>query len=328
MPLVKIKKVKVIMKKMNKKSIQRFLIVCDVALIIIYSLVFHLSRPVETTKVINVPQGSITQIVTYLGKQNFNLSTTLDKYLLFFIGKPQYGWIDIGQTKLSRGDFLYKLANSKAAMNTITLVPGETIDVFLYQIAQKYSLSYNKLMQSYLSISPIRDGFVVPETYHIPMGIEEKHLIRYLMKYAQNYHESFSIKLFREYNSKSWFRYLIIASIIQKESANIEEMPIVSSVIYNRLKKRMKLQMDGTLNYGKYSHIKVTSKRIKEDKSKYNTYKFVGLPENPVSSVEKDAIIAAIFPKKTDYLYFVKSKNGKHLFSKTYKQHLKNIKRN
>ncbi len=85
--------------------------------------------------------------------------------------------------------------------------------------------------------------------------------------------------------------------------------------------------MDGTLNYGKFSHIKVTSQRIKEDKSKYNTYKNRGLPPYPVSSVSNEAIFAAIFPSKTKYFYFVKSKKGEHVFAKTYKEHLRNIKK-
>ena len=106
-------------------------------------------------------------------------------------------------------------------------------------------------------------------------------------------------------------------------------MPIVSSVIHNRLRRGMKLQMDGTLNYGKYSHIEVTAKRIKEDNTSYNTYKNRGLPKNPVSAVSLDAIKAAIFPVKSKYLYFVKdNKTGLHKFSKSYKQHINNIKAN
>ena len=281
----------------------------------------------NTTKVTYIPQGSISQIITYLEQKEFSLSPSFDKYMLFFIGQPQSGWIDIGETKLSRGDFLYKLANSKAAINDITLIPGETIDVFLYQISNQYKLSYKKLMKYYLKYSPIRDGLIVPESYHIPMGIEERHLVLYLINFAWKNHKETSMKIFGEFDKKSWYKYLVIASIIQKEAANKEEMSLVSSVIYNRLKKGMKLQMDGTLNYGKFSHIKVTPQRIKEDKSKYNTYRNRGLPPYPVSSVSKEAIFAAIFPKKTSYLYFVKSQNGGHNFAKTYKEHIKNIKR-
>jgi UPF0755 protein len=116
-----------------------------------------------------------------------------------------------------------------------------------------------------------------------------------------------------------------MASVIQKEAANKEEMPIVASVINNRLKKGMKLQMDGTLNYGPYSHHKITAKRIRQDKSRYNTYMYKGLPPLPVCNVELSAIRAAIFPAKTDYLYFMKSKNGTHDFSRYYSTHLDNI---
>ncbi|NOR56369.1 MAG: aminodeoxychorismate lyase, partial [Sulfurovum sp.] len=113
--------------------------------------------------------------------------------------------------------------------------------------------------------------------------------------------------------------------IIQKEAASEEEMPLVSSVIYNRLNKGMRLQMDGTLNYGKYSHMKVTPERIKNDETKFNTYKHKGLPSSPIGAVSLSAILAAIKPAKTDYLYFMKNKEGVHDFSKSYKTHRKNI---
>lgn len=278
-----------------------------------------------STEVVYIPQGSIAQIITYLDEKNFDLAPNIDKYLLYIIGQPQSGWIDVGENNLTIGDFLYKLTNAKAAMRSLTLVPGETIDIFLLETAQEFSLSYDALMKNYLEFSPLRDGFIVPETYKVPMGIEEKHLIHYLVSYAMDYHEKTSLKIFGKFNKESWYKYLIIASIIQKEAANDQEMELVSSVIYNRLKSGMLLQMDGTLNYGKYSHVKVTSQRIKEDKSKYNTYKESGLPPVPISSVKREAIIAAIFPKKTNYKYFVKSREGGHIFSATYAEHIKNI---
>jgi UPF0755 protein len=113
--------------------------------------------------------------------------------------------------------------------------------------------------------------------------------------------------------------------VIQKEAANNEEMPIVASVINNRLKKEMALQMDGTLNYGKYSHIKVTPKRIREDKSSFNTYRNKGLPSSPVCSVSLEAINAVLHPQETNYLYFMKNKSGVHDFTHSYKEHLRNI---
>ena len=117
----------------------------------------------------------------------------------------------------------------------------------------------------------------------------------------------------------------IKASVIQKEAASVSDMPFVSSVIDNRIKKGMRLQMDGTLNYGEYSHQKVTARRIRTDKTPYNTYKNKGLPVYPVCNVSKDAIHAAINPKDTDYLYFVRGKNGEHVYSCYFSTHHQNI---
>ena len=102
-------------------------------------------------------------------------------------------------------------------------------------------------------------------------------------------------------------------------------MPLVASVIFNRLKKKMRLQMDGALNYGEYSNTRITSRRIKSDTSAFNTYKRRGLPPHPVSIVSTEAILAALFPTKSNYLYFVKNKKGTHTFSETYRSHVNAI---
>ena len=226
----------------------------------------------------------------------------------------------------TKADFLYKLTTAKAALHNITLLPGETTEIFLQQLANQLSLDIHELKFQYKKQAPFKEGSFVPETYSIPLGIRESTLIKLLLKVSLLNMKQMSKKIFGTYNEKKWLHYVTIASIIQKESANIKEMPIVSSVIYNRLKKRMPLQMDGTLNYGKYSHIKITPKRIREDKSTYNTYKHRGLPAYPVCNVSFHAIRAAIFPAKTSYLYFMRSKNGTHDFEKTFSQHNKNVK--
>jgi UPF0755 protein len=240
-----------------------------------------------------------------------------DKYILFFIGKPQSGWIDLKHTKMTKFDFLYRLAHSKAALKKITIIPGET-DYFIYkQIAKKMGFKY-------LRCNNIPQSFIYPDTYYLPYGFSKQEVCNYLYKISLKKHKSLSKRIFGYWNFKKYYHYLIIASIIQKEAKN--DYKLVSSVIYNRLKKHMKLQMDGTLNYGKYSHIKITPQRIKTDNTKYNTYKYYGLPLKPICVVSQKAIIAAIFPAKTNYLYFVRVK-GKHKFTKSYNEHLKNVKK-
>ncbi len=231
----------------------------------------------------------------------------------------------MGSTQMSHGDFLYKLTTAKAAMKSVTLIPGETTYGFSQQLAQELGLNTELLYKYFKEIGYFEEGSLVPDTYQLPIGIDEKRTAIHLLRSSYRRHKAWSEKIFGEYNKKKWQKYLVIASVIQKEAANKEEMPLVASVIYNRLKKGMKLQMDGTLNYGEFSHQKITPRRIRQDSSKYNTYMYRGLPPFPVCNVELSAIKAAIFPAKTEYLYFMKNKNGTHNFSRYYSTHLHNI---
>jgi len=287
---------------------------------------YYLNKPIITPKVIYIQQGSINQIIAQMKANNYDLNK-LDSIMLRFIGAPQSGWINIGTEVNTKADFLYKLTTAKAALQNVTLIPGETTYIFLRQLAKNLHLNIKTLEQEFKKQSPIQEGVFVPDTYKMPIGITESRLIELLLKVSLYKMKAFSKKIFGTYNEKKWFHYVSIASIIQKESANVSEMPIVSSVIYNRLRKGMKLQMDGTLNYGKYSHLRITAKRIREDKSSFNTYKNRGVPSIPVCNVSFDAIRAAIFPAKTNYLYFMKNKGNTHDFSCNYSTHMYNVRR-
>jgi UPF0755 protein len=309
---------------MNSKRLKIIKYVFEIAFIISLSIIFYLLKPIYTPKVLYIPSGSTGKIIAQLKSENLDVSL-MDMFLLRLIGSPQSGWIDIKSNKNTRADFLYKLTRAKAALQNVTLIPGETTYVFFEQLSKELDLNASLLHKEFLKASPVEEGAFLPETYKIPRGITEKSLVNLLLNIAKQRHQEFSLRVFGTYNERKWFRYVAIASVIQTESANVKEMPLVSSVIYNRLKKGMPLQMDGTLNYGKYSHLRVTPKRIREDTSLYNTYKNKGVPKIPVCNVSFDAIKAAIFPAQTEYLYFMKNKKGTHDFSCNYSTHLKNI---
>jgi UPF0755 protein len=304
-------------------------VLLDLLFISLLAISFYFSRPVYlSSSVLFIPQGNTKSIVSYLNKSDVDINK-FDYYLLHFIGYPQSGWIDLQTTAMPKIDFLIKLTTSKAAIKDLVLIPGETNYFFLKQISSKFGLEYKKLYVYLNQYAYKLEGSVIADTYSFPLGISEKHIMYSLIQQSNDRYKKLSNKIFGSYNKAQWYRYVIIASIIQKESASIKEMPMVSSVIYNRLKKNMALQMDGTLNYGKYSHQKITSKRIKGDTSIYNTYKNKGLPSQPVCSVSIDAVKSAIFPASTNYLYFMLHKNGdKHIFTNSYKQHRKNVKQN
>ena len=283
--------------------------------------------PIKTTQTVTLPKGSITKTINHLNMQGYDLNK-FDAYIMdYLLKQPKSGTLTIGEESMSRIGFLQKLSSAKEAVNIITLIPGETRPLFLADIAKTQNLDLEVLERQYSTFSSYKEAGIIPDTYHITKNSSEESIIKTLVEQSEKRYKKIAIETFKKYDKKEWLRVLTIASIVQKESANNEEMPIVASVIYNRLKIDMALQMDGTLNYGKYSHVKVTPKRIKTDTSGFNTYAHKGLPPYPVCSVSIDAINATLNPKKTKYLYFMRNKSGVHDFTHSYNQHLKNINR-
>ncbi len=119
-----------------------------------------------------------------------------------------------------------------------------------------------------------------------------------------------------------------IASLIEEEAKVSDERPHVAAVIYNRLKKKMPLQLDSTLQYALNKYGQRLLYEDREVDSPYNTYKHAGLPPGPISSPGVDALRAALHPSDEPYLYFVSNADGKtHTFSATEKEHLKAVAR-
>jgi UPF0755 protein len=115
-----------------------------------------------------------------------------------------------------------------------------------------------------------------------------------------------------------------LASLIEKETAQAEERPLVSSVFHNRLEKRMRLQCDPTIIFALAMRSRyrgfITRKDLELD-SRYNTYVYGGLPPGPIANPGEDSLRAALFPDRTDYLFFVSMNNGRHTFSTNLQEH-------
>lgn len=295
-----------------------------IILVMITSLMGYLFSGVTSPKIVYIPQGSVFKSIAHLQKQGVNLHY-IDAFVLRAIGHPQQGWIDLREEKMSRIDYLRRLTTAKAATREITLIPGETTVVFLRQLSDVLSLNEDKLMNAYKRHAPYPEGNFVPDTYSIPNERDEEALVVYLLKESDKRMKQWAQSQNIPYSKEKWLPIVTKASIIQKEASSIADMPFVSSVIDNRMKEGMRLQMDGTLNYGEFSHQKVTARRIRTDTTPYNTYKNKGLPPYPVCNVSHEAIDAALHPAKTDYLYFVRGKDGEHVYSSYFSTHRQNI---
>jgi len=292
---------------------------------LIFLFISYLLMPIKSINNIKLPSSNSKEIVNYLQQKGYNL-TLIDSFVLSFL-KQEKGWVYINKKELPRYKFLYAISQKNNHYTPITIIPGETTYFVLKSIAKKLDMNLTALENSYNNLAIYREGNFLANSYNIPAYFKERDTIKFILDHSLKKYKEISKKYYNNFDFNKWKKILTIASIVEKESASKKEMPIIASVIYNRLKKNMRLQMDGALNYGKYSHIKVTPRRIKRDKSSYNTYKFKGLPKNPVCNVSKNAIISAINPAKTNYLYFMKKNSKEHSFSITFKEHKKNIKK-
>jgi len=113
------------------------------------------------------------------------------------------------------------------------------------------------------------------------------------------------------------YEVLIIASMIQAEAATGHDQPLIASVIYNRLRLGMPLQLDATTRYATGNYSKPLTQSQLNSRSPYNTRIHKGLPPTPISNPGVRSISAALHPAKTDYLYYVYAGNGRHHFSRT-----------
>jgi UPF0755 protein len=276
---------------------------------------------------IYIPGGGYGQIAYSLKQQGIGIEAKQLKELAHDRNITS-GWVrfDTG-TALGTKAFVDKLLRSKREKTRrAVMYSGDTIHLFAQKLARQTKLSKDDLINAYYARSPYSDGGILAGYYRLPYNITPDAAMYYMIKSSTNKFKKISSKYGIKYDPKTFEHYLVIASIIQKETWRAEEMPLISSVIQNRLKRKMRLQLDGTLNYGPYAHAPVTPQRIRSDESRFNTYKHAGLPPEPIGSTSIDALESAFKPAISKYIFFVRGTKGRHVFSKNYQEHLGEIK--
>lgn len=228
---------------------------------------------------------------------------------------------------------LESLENGKVFLHRLTIPEGFTI----CQIAEKLDQSGISSREDFISLAsdpefaaqigiPAQtvEGYLFPDTYFFSKGSSPDQIITSMVNH------------FRKKFGPAWeerskqlglsvHEIVTLASIIEKETGQEIERPVISSVFHNRLKKNIRLESDPTVIYGiKNFNGDITRRDLKE-KTPYNTYVIPGLPPGPIASPGIKSIRAALFPDNTSYLFFVSKKDGTHQFSNNLKDHQKAI---
>jgi len=171
------------------------------------------------------------------------------------------------------------------------------------------------------------EGYLFPETYQFTKSLKEVEIIKIMFKqFNLSWKSSYSKEIKK--HEMSQHQLITLASMIEKETGAPQERTLISSVFHNRLNKKMRLESDPTTIYGIWHRFNgnLTRKDLKEE-TPFNTYKIKSLPKGPIANPGKEAIFAALFPKKSDFLFFVSKNDGTHKFSKNYSDHLKAVKK-
>lgn len=173
------------------------------------------------------------------------------------------------------------------------------------------------------------EGFLFPTTYHFAPGLPSEAVAEHMLA-------EFQRRIVPAFEAAKQNRFTLrqvvtLASIVQREARVEDEMPQIASVYSNRLRKRMRLEADPTVQYamGKDTGEWFKGLRFKhlDIHSPYNTYLFYGLPKGPICSPGEKAVLASIAPEATEKVYFVADIDGRHIFSETFAQHQKAIER-
>ncbi len=294
--------------------------------------------PIGTKNIeIQIPKGStFRQAAEIFSKERI----LRDKNLFLFLGritgidrKIRAGYYSI-YSSMNLLDLLKALRRGQIIEYEITIVEGDSLSEIAQKLEEKNiikkedfkKLSTDKNLLACFKIdAPSFEGYLFPDTYKIPKGMEPSEAIGMMInKMRENFNDDFKKRA--DEIGLSEKEVLTLASIIEKEAAVDEERPLISAVYHNRLKKKMPLQADPTSIYG----IKSMSEKITYDDLKrrtpYNTYIIKGLPPGPIASPGLKSIKAALFPAKVDYLYFVSNNDRTHIFSKSMDEHLRAVK--
>jgi UPF0755 protein len=169
------------------------------------------------------------------------------------------------------------------------------------------------------------EGYLLPDTYSFYWQTEERQIIKALVNSFRQFYVD-SLKARHQKLGLTLKQVLALASIVEGETAIDSERAVVAGVYWNRLKTRMPLQADPTIQYIipdgprrlTYADLKV--------ESPYNTYRHPGLPPGPISNPGRKSILAVLYPDKNKYFYFVANGSGGHKFSRTFVEHQRAVK--
>ena len=273
--------------------------------------------------------------------KNLKKEGIIDNYYLFLFylfGTQKYSQLQAGKylfyPPLTPKQLVNQIIKGETIKERLTIIEGWTLKEIATLLEEKgysqkefFSLVTKDFSDEFdfLKDKPkdlTLEGYLFPDTYEIE---PEESLESIIKKILKNFDRKLDPEMRDEITrqQKTIFEIVIMASMLEKEVKTLEEKRLVSGILWKRLRVGMPLQVDATISYitGKKT-TKISLKETQID-SPYNTYKYKGLPKGPICNPGKESIFAAIYPKESDYWYYLSTPDGEIIFSRTFKEHIR-----
>lgn len=290
---------------------------------------FEAPGPLDQTTAYLVPEGAgFNQIAAGLEQRGI----ISDQRIFRLAGRTVLGddTLKAGEYEIkahaSMEQILEQMRNGRSILHKITIPEGYTTHQILERLAE------NELLTGDLPEDLPEEGDLLPETYSFSRGAKRADILAQMEAAQTRALDQIWERRDPDLPLKSKEELVILASIVEKETARADERPHVASVFYNRLERGMRLQSDPTVIYGVFGGAGKPADRPiyqsdLDQENPFNTYVISGLPPAPIANPGRESMEAVANPSRTDDLYFVADGYGGHVFAETLEEHNRNVAR-
>lgn len=235
--------------------------------------------------------------------------------------------------RMSLWNILTTLSQGKSELLALKVPEGYTTDQIAQELERLKAVPMADFMKTAQDTTllkslgikgPMVEGFLFPQTYYVPPNTDGKAIVELMVwQFYDSVGPDFEVQC--KQNGLTPYQAVILASIVEKEAQKDEERPIIAGVLYNRLHKKIRLEVNATLNYILGTKRAWLTNVQLSTQSPYNTYQHRGLPPTPICNPGLASIKAVLEPTDVPYLYYVAQGDGSHLFATTFEEHEKNV---
>jgi UPF0755 protein len=231
-------------------------------------------------------------------------------------------WNDLVRA-LNRGQGIEARVTIPEGFSLQAIVPLLANEILVPEDSVEEAVSDTSLLHRLSIPTQTLEGYLFPDTYRFAYGSSAREAVTEMVKRFEDIWAAdprWEARL--QELAMSRHDIVTLASIVEKEARLSEERPVIAAVYHNRLRDRMPLQADPTVQYSRGRHTTRVLYSDLEVESPYNTYKRTGLPPGPIASPGRASLEAALFPANVPYKFFVAHPDGHHEFRVTFRQHV------